>query len=90
MEAQRRLALELEEREKRNQQEVVKPQDVTPIVAPSAPNLIGYYPAPPTVPSAVPQDSVVGNNLRDQGAPAAVAPESPTNTFSSLFSVHSG
>jgi len=61
-------------------------------VIPSAPPLIGDYPAPPTgttAPAAPTNDSTVGSNQREHGAPNeqmdSTVPRPPS--YSSLFSV---
>lgn len=56
-----------------------------PSVIPSAPPLIGEYPAPPTGGN----DSTVGNNQREHGAPGEQmhSPMPPPPSYSSLYSV---
>jgi len=99
-EAQRRELekAKAEEREKREQeaQRIAQQQNDTathntelPKVIPSAPSLIGDYPAPPTShqESFISDQSEVGGNQREHSTPSEVGPTVQPPSFSSLYSV---
>lgn len=101
----KRKELERKEAEKkaRREQEAQKmaqhhnntltPHTETPGVTPSAPPLIGDYPAPPTSHQESPAslDSIVGNNQREHGTPSESSQTHrtmpPPPSYSSLYSV---
>lgn len=77
-----------------HQNSMSTPHTEIPSVIPSAPPLIGDYPAPPTshYEPSVTDDSTVGNNQREHGAPneggqTTQSTMPPPPSYSSLYSV---
>ena len=93
MEADERARREQEAKIAQHQNSTMTPHTEIPSVIPSAPSLIGDYPAPPTShqESSASDDSTVGSNQREHGAPSdgsqaqSTMPQPPS--YSSLYSV---
>lgn len=90
MQAEERARKEQEaQRIAQQQNDIVTHNAGVAMVTPSAPPLIGDYPAPPTSHqvSSVSDQSAVGGNQREHSAPSDVGQTVQPPSFSSLYSV---